>query len=108
MTPEELARMKASRLTSAEARDEAEFAALRLGLAMRQRDGVVSRADLVAAGLTRPDIDRLVRRRSLRQVHKRVYVDHTGPLTYDQRVWAAVLAVARRSSGAGDSGDARS
>jgi len=93
MTPTDLARTKALRLTDAEARAAAEFAAARLGAVMAQRDGVVSRAELTAAGLNRSDIDRLLRRKSLRQVHRRVYVDHTGPLTQDQRVWAAVLAV---------------
>jgi very-short-patch-repair endonuclease len=94
MTPVELARDKALRLPDLEARAAAELAATQLGVTMSQRDGVVARAELMAAGLTRPDIDRLLRRRSLARVHRRVYVDHTGPLTYDQRLWAAVLAVA--------------
>lgn len=94
MTPEDLVRLKASRLTDPEVRATADFAATALGVAMRQHEGVVTRDDLTMAGLSRSDIDRLVRRKGLRQVHKRVYVDHTGPLTYDQRVWAAVLAVA--------------
>jgi hypothetical protein len=94
MTPVELATAKAARLPDADARAAAELAAVQLGIGMRQHCGVVTRAELMGAGLTRPDIDRLVRRKELRQVHRRVYVDHTGPLTYDQRIWAAVLAVA--------------
>lgn len=92
MSPADLVRLKASRSADPRAREAAEFAAVRLSSTMRQRDGVVTRAELITAGLTRPDIDRLIRRKGLRQVHKRVYVDHTGPLTYGQRVWAAVLA----------------
>ncbi|WGL51946.1 type IV toxin-antitoxin system AbiEi family antitoxin domain-containing protein [Nocardioides sp. BP30] len=94
MTPEELARTKASRLTDAAERRAADFAATRIGLTMLHRHGVVTRGELRAAGLDRSDIDRLVRRRSLRQIHRTVYVDHTGELTFDQRVWAAVLAIA--------------
>ena len=93
MTPEELVRRKALRLTDPQAREAAEFAADRLRIEMKQHDGVVTRAQLRAAGLCRPDIDRLVRRKGLRQVHTRVFIDHTGPLTYDQRIWAAVLAL---------------
>ena len=93
MTPEDLAHAKAQRLADPAARQAAEFAAAQLGVLMAQRVGVVTRAELMAAGLNRSDIDRLVRRRSLCKVHPRVYVDHTGPLTYDQRLWAAVLAV---------------
>lgn len=94
MTPEELARSKAAAVCDPEARRQREFAAKLLGITLVQRRGVVTRAELKAAGLNRSDIDRLLRRNSLRQVHRTVYVDHTGPLTYDQRIWAAVLATA--------------
>jgi very-short-patch-repair endonuclease len=93
MSPEQLLCAKAVRSSDPRARRALEFAATQLAVTMVQRHGVVSRAALTAAGLTRPDIDRLMRRRGLTQVHRRVYVDHTGPLTFDQRVWAAVLAV---------------
>jgi len=53
--------------------------------------GVVSRRQLLGCGLSDSDIDRLVRRRELRRLHPGVYVDHTGPLTWLQRAWAAVL-----------------
>lgn len=52
--------------------------------------GVVSRHQLLEhAG--RHDVRRLLRRRELTVVHPGVYVDHTGPLTWQQRAWAAVL-----------------
>lgn len=38
------------------------------------------------------DLRRLVRRRVWAAVHPGVYVDHTGPTTWQQRAWAAVLA----------------
>lgn len=55
------------------------------------QDGVASWEQLVEGGLTRGDIARRVRRRELRKVHPRVYINHTGPLTWRQRAWAAVL-----------------
>lgn len=58
------------------------------------QDGVISRRQALAAGLKPPGIRRLVRRREWVVVHPGVYVDHTGPLTWSQRAWAAVLAVA--------------
>jgi hypothetical protein len=56
--------------------------------------GVVSRAQAKALGLTPNDVRRLLRRREWAVVHPGVYVDHTGPPTWEQRAWAAVLALA--------------
>lgn len=56
--------------------------------------GVLSRAQALAGGLAPHDIRRMVRRRELSTVHDGVYVDHTGQLSWQQRAWAAVLAVA--------------
>lgn len=53
--------------------------------------GVVSHAQLKEAGHSHGDIERKLRRKELRRVHPRVYVDHTGPMTWRQRAWAAVL-----------------
>lgn len=53
--------------------------------------GVVARRQALALGLEPHDIRRLVRRREWAGVHPGVYVDHTGPLTWIQRAWAAVL-----------------
>lgn len=58
------------------------------------QDGVVSRPQALASGLTVADIRRLVRRREWARVHPGVYVRHTGPLSWQQRAWAAVLACA--------------
>jgi len=60
----------------------------------RQQDGVLSHAQLAAGGLTRADMIRMQRRKEIVRVHPRVYVDHTGPLTWHQRAWAAVLYAA--------------
>ncbi|GAA4087071.1 type IV toxin-antitoxin system AbiEi family antitoxin domain-containing protein [Nocardioides kongjuensis] len=54
--------------------------------------GVVSRSQALDAGLSRHDIDRMLRRHEWSVVHPCVYVEHTGPLTWQQRAWAAVLA----------------
>ena len=61
-------------------------------LAERQ-GGVLSRRQMLNAGLDYNDVRRMLRRRDLAQVHPGVYVDHTGPLIWHQRAWAAVLAV---------------
>ena len=53
---------------------------------------MISRRQALAAGLQPHDIRRLVRRREWATVHPGVYVDHTGPLTWLQRAWAAVVA----------------
>ena len=57
----------------------------------RRQDGVVSRRQLLEAGLTRTDVETLLRRRGLVPLHPGVYVTHTGAATYRQRCWAAVL-----------------
>ncbi|WP_328528092.1 type IV toxin-antitoxin system AbiEi family antitoxin domain-containing protein [Nocardioides sp. NBC_00368] len=68
-----------------------EDAARMLDAQRRMQHGVASHAQLTAGGLSRIDIERAVRRNELRRVHPRVYIDHTGPLTWEQRAWAAVL-----------------
>lgn len=61
---------------------------------LRQQDGVISRRQVLGAGLQDHDIRRLVRRNEWARVHTGVYVDHTGPPTWSQRAWAAVLYAA--------------
>ncbi|WP_084100859.1 type IV toxin-antitoxin system AbiEi family antitoxin domain-containing protein [Nocardioides luteus] len=73
---------------------ERERLRLQLESQRRMQDGVLTHAQLVAAGLTRADLARMQRRNELRRVHPRVYVDHTGPLNWHQRAWAAVLYAA--------------
>jgi very-short-patch-repair endonuclease len=69
----------------------ARIAAEQLAHERRVQCGVVSYEQLIAGGWDWPRIRRSVRRRELVRVHPRVYVDHTGPLTPEQRAWAAVL-----------------
>lgn len=59
---------------------------------IEQQSGVVSYAQLVSGGWTWPGIRRALRQRQLARVHPRIYVTHAGPLTDQQRAWAAVLA----------------
>lgn len=61
---------------------------------LRQQAGVVSRRQALDIGLQQHDIRRLLRRHEWARVHDGVYVDHTGPLTWLQRAWAAVLYAA--------------
>jgi hypothetical protein len=56
------------------------------------QDGVISRRQVLDAGGTDSDIARMLRRRELTDVHRGVYVNHSGHLTVRQRHWAAVLA----------------
>lgn len=58
---------------------------------MRDQDGVVSRRQVARAGLDDVHIERMIRRREWARVFQGVYVDHTGPLTWLQRAWAATL-----------------
>jgi hypothetical protein len=62
-----------------------------LQLLMAGQEGVVSRRQAREHGVAAHDVRRLVRRREWAVVHPGVYVDHTGPLTWLQRAWAAVL-----------------
>lgn len=58
---------------------------------LRAQDGVIARRQVIAAGLTKNDIDRLLRRREWVRLLPGVYVDHTGVPTWVQRAWAGVL-----------------
>lgn len=55
------------------------------------QDGVIARRQALERGMTRAEIARALRRRDWVSVHPGVYVHHTGPLTWQQRAWAAVL-----------------
>lgn len=62
-----------------------------IGQTLRQQEGVISRRQALDFGLQQHDIRPLLRRNEWARVHDGVYVDHTGPLTWLQRAWAAVL-----------------
>lgn len=64
-----------------------------LAALLRRQAGVVSRRQLRDLGCRPHDVERLVRRRALTRVHPGVFVEHTGPLSWEQRAWAAVLAL---------------
>lgn len=55
---------------------------------------MISRRQALDAGLREHEIRRLLRRNEWARAHAGVYVDHTGPLTWSQRAWAAVLYAA--------------
>ncbi|WP_205014146.1 type IV toxin-antitoxin system AbiEi family antitoxin domain-containing protein [Nocardioides albidus] len=59
---------------------------------LERQDGVIARRQALACGWTRVDVARMLRRREWVQLHPGVYVNHTGPPTWRQRAWAAVLA----------------
>jgi hypothetical protein len=55
------------------------------------QSGVVSRRQVLEAGLRPHDLARLVRRRELTPLHPGVFVEHTGEPTWLQRAWGGVL-----------------
>lgn len=68
---------------------EPDVAALRQIL--ERQDGVIPRRQVLDCGFTPDDIRRWRRRREWATVFPGVYINHTGPLTWTQRAWAAVL-----------------
>jgi hypothetical protein len=68
--------------------DEAELRDL-----FERQDGVVSRRQVLELGGQDFDIARMLRRKEIVVVHPGVYVNHTGTLSWEQRAWAAVLAL---------------
>lgn len=62
-----------------------------VGLLLSEQSGVIARRQVLRAGLDDGYIRARVRRRQWARVHAGVFVDHTGPLTWEQRAWAGVL-----------------
>lgn len=62
-----------------------------IGELLELQSGVIARHQVLVNGMAEHDIRRLLRRREWSTVHPGVYVNHTGPLTFLQRAWAAVL-----------------
>lgn len=58
---------------------------------LEQQHGVVSRQQLLAAGLGRGWVAHRVRRGGWRTLHPGVYITHDGPLEHLARAWAALL-----------------
>ncbi len=63
-----------------------------LAALLQEQDGVLTRAQALGAGATATWIARALRRGDWVAVHPGVYAEHAGPLTWQQRAWAAVLA----------------
>ena len=58
---------------------------------LRDQSGVIARNQVRALGGTDDDIRRLCRRRHWNRIHPGIYIEHTGPPTWQQKAWAAVL-----------------
>ena len=56
-----------------------------------QQSGTLSSRQVLECGGSRADLRRWLRGRELVEVHRGVYVNHTGPLSWSSRAWAAVL-----------------
>ena len=61
---------------------------------LTRQHGLISRRQALSLGLDATAIKRQLRRREWFPVHPGVYVGHNGPLSWEQRAWAAVLACA--------------
>lgn len=68
--------------------DDVRFATL-----LEHQSGVIARRQLHELGGGQHDIQRLLRRRVLTRIHPGVFIEHTGPPSWQQRAWAAVLAL---------------
>ncbi|GEE01731.1 hypothetical protein nbrc107696_21770 [Gordonia spumicola] len=64
---------------------------LRLADVLSAQDGIIARRQALECGCTPNDIRRFIRRREWAVVFPGVYINHTGPLTWRQRAWAAVV-----------------
>jgi hypothetical protein len=62
-----------------------------IGEVLSAQDGVISRSQVLEAGELPRDIKRRLARREWATIHPGVYVNHTGPPTWNQLAWAAVL-----------------
>ncbi|MFM9378938.1 hypothetical protein [Gordonia sp. VNK21] len=56
-----------------------------------RQDGVIARRQVLACGETSRDCRRRLARREWVSVYPGIYIAHTGPLTWQQRAWCAVL-----------------
>ncbi|MFW0794093.1 hypothetical protein AAFP30_09800 [Gordonia sp. CPCC 205515] len=83
--------------------------AARLHELLDAQDGVIARRQVMDCGFTAPYIRCRIRRREWVAVYPGTYVNHTGPLTWRQRAWAAVLdawpAALSHASAVGDTDD---
>jgi hypothetical protein len=59
---------------------------------LETQEGTISRRQFLAIGGGDAALRRLVRRKDLVVAHRGVYLNHTGPMTWRQRVWVAHLA----------------
>ncbi|SED94174.1 hypothetical protein SAMN04488550_3516 [Gordonia malaquae] len=66
-------------------------ALVRLDQVIHDQSGVVSRRQVLDCGLDSAYVRRRLRRRAWVAVFDGVYVTHTGPLTWVQRAWCALL-----------------
>lgn len=70
------------------------IALARLAELLRVQEGAVSRTQVLECGLGSAFIRQRLRRGAWVQVHPGVYLTHTGPMTWLQRAWCAILASA--------------
>ncbi len=66
---------------------------------LNDQSGVVTRAQLRTLDVSKPQLDRMIRRRELVRLLPGVFVNHTGEPTWIQRAWAGTLFYAPAALG---------
>lgn len=66
---------------------------------LHDQDGAISRRPVLSAGGKDALVERRLRRCEWARVHPGVYLTHTGPPSWDERAWAAVLLRAPAAPG---------
>ncbi|MCF8608215.1 hypothetical protein L5I01_33175 [Gordonia sp. HY442] len=74
--------------------DDTGWAEARLKQLLHDQSDVVSRRQVLECGLDSAFVRRRLRRREWVAVYDGVYVTHTGPMTWTQRAWCAILYAA--------------
>ncbi len=78
-------------VTDSDAKPAAPPDAAGLKALLKLQDGVVTRQQALEHGFSTKYVRQRVRRREWAPVYPGIYVHHTGPLTWQQRAWSAVL-----------------
>ena len=64
-----------------------------VALQLEVQDGVITRSQLAALGVTPGDLERMLRRRDLTRLASGVFINHTGEPSWIQNAWAQVMTL---------------
>jgi hypothetical protein len=72
-------------------RDSQQVDEYALAVTLEAQRGLVTRRQVLACGGADAFIERKLRRREWARIHPGVFIEHTGPLRWAERAWAAIL-----------------